>query len=92
MRILSRQAYSFAKIGFVGLGNMGMPMAANLAAKGHTVYGYDAAPNKSDECKAKNIQLRPSVLSLAKELDVFVTMLPNSDHSREVCDSAQGTT
>ena len=31
------------KIGFVGLGNMGAPMAANLAKAGHAVSGYDAA-------------------------------------------------
>jgi hypothetical protein len=35
MRLITKQFYSFSKIGFVGLGNMGFPMAANLAAKGH---------------------------------------------------------
>ena len=35
MRLIKKQFYSFSKIGFVGLGNMGFPMAANLAAKGH---------------------------------------------------------
>lgn len=35
MNLLTKQIYSFAKIGFFGLGNMGMPMAANLAKNGH---------------------------------------------------------
>ena len=32
------------KIGFIGLGNMGAPMAANLSKAGHDVYGFDIAP------------------------------------------------
>lgn len=47
MRLVTRQMFGFAKVGFVGLGNMGLPMAANLAAKGHTVWGNDADPNKA---------------------------------------------
>lgn len=35
MRLVTKQFFSFSKIGFIGLGNMGFPMAANLAAKGH---------------------------------------------------------
>ena len=36
------------KIGFIGLGNMGMPMAANLAAAGHEVTGYDVSDVRPD--------------------------------------------
>ena len=35
MKLATRSYYSFAKIGFIGLGNMGFPMAINLASKGH---------------------------------------------------------
>lgn len=48
MRLVTRQLFSFSKVGFVGLGNMGLPMAANLASKGHQVIGNDADPNKAN--------------------------------------------
>ncbi len=47
MRLVTKQLFGFSKIGFIGLGNMGFPMAANLAAKGHKVIGNDADPNKA---------------------------------------------
>jgi 3-hydroxyisobutyrate dehydrogenase-like beta-hydroxyacid dehydrogenase len=49
MRLISKNIFGFSKskIGFIGLGNMGFPMAANLASKGHTVIGNDVDPNKS---------------------------------------------
>ena len=90
MKILNRPFYSFARIAFVGLGNMGLPMAANLAVKGHQVEGYDVDPNKVEICKGKNVAFKTTVLELAKNHDVFVTMLPNSEHSMQVCDSSEG--
>ena len=53
--LLRKQMFGFAKVGFVGLGNMGFPMAANLAKSGHTVLGYDTDPAKDAACKANNI-------------------------------------
>lgn len=47
MRLVTKQLFSFSKIGFIGLGNMGLPMAANLAAKNHQVWGNDADANKA---------------------------------------------
>ena len=41
MNLLMKQTFSFTKVGVIGLGNMGLPMAANLIANGHQVYGYD---------------------------------------------------
>ncbi len=55
MRLAMKQVYSFANIGFLGLGNMGFPMACNLASKGHKVFGYDVDTSKSSEAKTKNI-------------------------------------
>ncbi len=47
MNLLSKRiVFKFANVGFLGLGNMGMPMAANLASKGHTVFGFDVDANK----------------------------------------------
>ena len=67
------------KIGFIGLGNMGAPMARNLATAGHDVMGFDlVAPcpegvTKSDSAKA-----------VARDADVVFTMLPNGDILRRV--------
>lgn len=58
--------YSFAKVGFLGLGNMGLPMACNLAVKGHTVYGYDVDPSKSTEAKANNIVFCQKIKDVAR--------------------------
>ena len=47
MRLITKQIYSFSKVGFIGLGNMGMPMAINLAKSGHNVFGYDVDASKA---------------------------------------------
>jgi 3-hydroxyisobutyrate dehydrogenase len=60
------------KIGFIGLGNMGAPMAANLVAAGHGVTGYDtAAPAPEGVTRAA------SAAEAAKGAEVVITMLPN---------------
>ena len=60
------------KIGFIGLGNMGAPMAANLAAAGHAVTGFDthaAAP--------AGVAMAGSAAEAARGAEIVVTMLPN---------------
>ena len=59
------------KIGFIGLGNMGAPMAVNLAKAGYDVTGYDTAANPS------GIQHANSAALAASDADVVITMLPN---------------
>ena len=60
------------KIGFIGLGNMGAPMAANLVAAGHEVTGFDlAAPCPDGVAKAETAS------DAAKGAEVVITMLPN---------------
>lgn len=60
------------KIGFIGLGNMGAPMAANLAEAGHEVTGFDtAAPVPAGLISAG------SAADAVKDADVVITMLPN---------------
>ncbi len=67
------------KIGFIGLGNMGAPMAANLAAAGHDVTGFDlAAPCPEGVSKAG------SAVDCAQGQDVVITMLPNGAILRAV--------
>lgn len=46
MNLVVKNMFSFAKVSFVGLGNMGFPMAINLAKKGHSVFAYDVDVSK----------------------------------------------
>lgn len=41
IRLTTKLSVSFSKVGFVGLGNMGLPMARNLIKNGYQVFGYD---------------------------------------------------
>lgn len=68
-----------ARIGFIGLGNMGLPMAGNLITAGHTVTGYDLKPAKLDRLK-----LAGSAADVARGADFVITMLPAGDHVRRV--------
>ena len=67
------------KIGFIGLGNMGAPMAANLAAAGHDVTGFDMA-----DVTVPGVTMAGSGTEAASGRDVVITMLPNGDILRSV--------
>ena len=67
------------KIGFIGLGNMGGPMAANLAAAGHAVMGFDLVAPCPD-----GVTLATSAAEAARGADVVITMLPNGAILRDV--------
>jgi len=67
------------KIGFIGLGNMGAPMAKNLAQAGHDVAGFDTANVSVD-----GVKHAASALDAATGADVVFTMLPNGDILRSV--------
>ena len=78
-RLTFEQEESAMKIGFIGLGNMGAPMAANLAAAGHSVQGFDKASVAVDGVTSAN-----TAAEAARDADVVVTMLPNGDILRAV--------
>lgn len=67
------------RIGFIGLGNMGAPMAANLAKAGCTVTGFDTAVSE-----AEGVTMAASAAEAARAADVVITMLPNGDILRRV--------
>ncbi|MEM8694095.1 MAG: 3-hydroxyisobutyrate dehydrogenase [Pseudomonadota bacterium] len=67
------------KIGFIGLGNMGAPMAANLAAAGHEVLGFDVAG-----MQAHGVAQAASGTDAAQVADIVITMLPNGAILRAV--------
>lgn len=65
-------------IGFIGLGNMGAPMAANLIKAGHDVTGFDLV------ARPDGIALASTASDAAKDADVVITMLPNGTILRTV--------
>jgi 3-hydroxyisobutyrate dehydrogenase len=68
-----------AKIGFIGLGNMGLPMAANLVKAGHAVTGFDTVPQAIERANAAGITIAGSAAAAAMGSDIVVTMLPNGE-------------
>jgi 3-hydroxyisobutyrate dehydrogenase len=67
------------KIGFIGLGNMGAPMAQNLAKAGHSLTGFDVAGVRVDGVTAAS-----TAAQAAMDQDVVITMLPNGAILRSV--------
>ncbi|WP_029004835.1 3-hydroxyisobutyrate dehydrogenase [Azorhizobium doebereinerae] len=69
-----------AVIAFIGLGNMGGPMAANLVKAGHMVKGFDLVPAALDAAAARGVTLAESAAAAVAGADVVVTMLPSGRH------------
>src|SRR5690348_3494640 len=73
-----------ARIGFIGLGNMGLPMALNLLKAGHQVEGFDVDGAAVDHLVAAGGASAGSVKGAATRGDVVITMLPSGREVREV--------
>src|SRR6478752_6453915 len=73
-----------AVIGFIGLGNMGAPMAANLAKAGHRVVGYDINASAAKALAASSVAAAASASDAARGADIVITMLPAGEHVRDV--------
>jgi 3-hydroxyisobutyrate dehydrogenase len=67
-------------IAFIGLGNMGGPMAANLVRAGHAVIGYDLVPASREAAEAEGARIAGSAAEAVREAEVVVTMLPAGKH------------
>ena len=65
-----------AKVGFVGLGLMGQPMAANLVKAGHEVAGFDLLAASLQRAAAAGVAAASSAAEVVRSADVVVTMLP----------------
>ncbi len=73
-----------SKICFIGLGNMGLPMALNLKNAGHDIIGFDVTDAAKDAAAKDGITCAPTVTEAAKNVDVVVSMLPAGQHVRTV--------
>ncbi|MEQ8297252.1 MAG: 3-hydroxyisobutyrate dehydrogenase [Nitratireductor sp.] len=67
-------------IAFIGLGNMGNPMAANLVKAGHQVRGYDLVTDNLVVAKENGVTIMANAAAAVKDADVVVTMLPAGKH------------
>jgi len=73
-----------ATIGFIGLGNMGAPMAANLIKAGHRVTGYDINAAALQQLATVGGGVAPSAAEAARGAAFVITMLPAGEHVRDV--------
>ncbi|MEQ1866120.1 MAG: 3-hydroxyisobutyrate dehydrogenase, partial [Micropepsaceae bacterium] len=72
------------RIGFIGLGNMGGPMAANLVKAGHQVSVFDMSKAAIEKVTAAGAAAAASANAAAADAEVVVTMLPAGQHVRQV--------
>ncbi len=77
-------------IGFIGLGNMGGPMARNLVKAGHRVRGFDLAPDAIATAKDNGIETVASATEAAQGAEVVISMLPAGQHVRAVYTGPDG--
>ncbi|MFZ4928124.1 3-hydroxyisobutyrate dehydrogenase [Chryseobacterium sp. Mn2064] len=73
-----------SNIAFIGLGNMGGPMAANLVKNGHSVIGFDLSEIALQTLKEAGGQVADSALAAAQDADVVISMLPSGKHVAEL--------
>src|ERR1700722_4307709 len=71
---------TMSNIGFVGLGNMGGPMAANLVKSGERVLGFDLAPASRDAAAKDGVLIVANAKDTVENADIVITMLPAGEH------------
>lgn len=69
-----------SRIGFIGVGTMGAPMARNVAKGGHEVKAYDVDSRAVAALSDAGIRPAESARAAAADVDILITMLPNSHH------------
>jgi len=80
-----------ARIGFIGMGNMGVPMAANLARGGYAVTAHDIAAGRAESfASAHNARATASLAALGQGSDLVITMLPSGREVRQALLEADG--
>jgi 3-hydroxyisobutyrate dehydrogenase len=77
-----------ARVGFIGLGNMGSGMAANLAKAGHEVRAFDLSEEALAKAEKNGCARAASAAEAVKDAEAVVTMLPAGKHVRDVYESS----
>jgi 3-hydroxyisobutyrate dehydrogenase len=71
------------KIGFIGLGAMGLPMSKNVIRKGYRVTAFDIVQERLDALVAFGAEPAGSAKEVAERSEIIITMVPSSPHARE---------
>src|SRR5271165_4442406 len=79
-----------ATIGFIGLGNMGLPMAQNLVKSGHVVAGFDLSEYAAERLAVGGGRRANSLLEACANAEIVITMLPAGEQVRDVYLGPQG--
>jgi 3-hydroxyisobutyrate dehydrogenase len=79
-----------AKIGFVGLGHMGSPMAINLLNAGFELSVYDINAAALEQLASKGASISPNLNELSQKSDILITMLQTGQQVSQVCLNEQG--
>jgi 2-hydroxy-3-oxopropionate reductase len=78
------------RVGFIGLGIMGMPMARNLMDSGYELTVHNRSPEKAEELGKEGAAVAATPRDVAENSDVVITMLPDSPQVREVVAGEDG--
>ncbi|NYE96587.1 3-hydroxyisobutyrate dehydrogenase [Psychromicrobium silvestre] len=76
--------------GWIGLGNMGGPMTANLVKAGHRVRAFDLNPEACAAAAAEGVEIVENIAAAVLDAEVVFTMLPKGEHVRSVFDGPEG--
>jgi 3-hydroxyisobutyrate dehydrogenase len=79
-----------SKIGFIGVGNMGGPMARNLLKAGHELKAFDLSKAAVDLVVAAGATAASTAQEAARDVEIVVTMLPAGQHVRSVYTGEDG--
>jgi 3-hydroxyisobutyrate dehydrogenase len=77
-----------AQVGFIGLGNMGLPMAGNLVKKGHEVKGFDILEDNLTKAAQAGVKKVASAAEAANDVDIVVTMVPTGKETLALYEGA----
>lgn len=78
------------KLGFIGLGSLGTPIAENLVASGHSLYVYNRTASKTAPLAAKGATVCESIAALAKQCNIVFTIISDDAAVAEVCEGPGG--
>uniref|UniRef100_A0AAR2KEC1 3-hydroxyisobutyrate dehydrogenase n=1 Tax=Pygocentrus nattereri TaxID=42514 RepID=A0AAR2KEC1_PYGNA len=87
---VSRSMASKTQVGFIGLGNMGNPMAKNLIKHGYPVIASDVFPESCKELQELGAQILDTPADVADKADRIITMLPSSPNVMDVYTGPNG--
>ncbi len=79
-----------AKIGFIGLGKMGLPMVRNLLAAEHEIKAFDLLPENVAAAEEAGAAAADSIADAAKGVDAVISMVPEGKHVRAVYEGDEG--